>query len=65
VVGSQYYYLGPGHVWVVCDPDRVVRFHDWERAHTDWRKHAIRNEHFRRDAEGHDHPWQNDHDHVH
>jgi hypothetical protein len=65
VVGSQYYYLGSGNVWVVCDPGRVARFYDWERAHADWREHAIRNEHFRRDAEGHDHPWHDDHGNGH
>jgi hypothetical protein len=63
VIGSQYYYLGPDKVWLVCDPPRLARFHDWERGHVDWREHAIRNEKFRRDAHGHDHPWHEDHGH--
>jgi hypothetical protein len=65
VIGSQYYYLGPDHVWLVCEPFRLGRFHHWERGHVDWREHAIRNEHFRRDAGGHEHPWHEDHDHGH
>src|SRR5581483_2144672 len=27
VVGSDYYYLGPDNVWVICDPVRLGRFH--------------------------------------
>jgi hypothetical protein len=46
-VGGQYYYLGPGEVWVVADPVRVERFRTWEREHPDWRNHAIPNEHYR------------------
>src|ERR1700753_2921254 len=29
LVGDQYYYLGPGSVWIVCDPVRLQRFHVW------------------------------------
>lgn len=50
VVGVDYFYLGPSHVWIRCEPYRLERFHSWERYHRDWREHAIRNEHFR--AEG-------------
>jgi hypothetical protein len=77
VVGDQYFYLGPDHVWLRLDSGRTARFHDWERGHADWRSHAIRNESFRRDAHGHDVPFhdapahdvghdnQNGHDHDH
>jgi hypothetical protein len=60
MVGDQYYYLGPGNVWMTLDPDRVARWHDWEKAHADWHTHAIRNELYRRDAQGHDHPWHDE-----
>jgi hypothetical protein len=50
LVGDQYFYLGPGDVWLVCDPFRLDRFHGWERGHPDWRAHAIRNDRFRKDA---------------
>ena len=56
VVGDQYYYLGPGNVWLLCDPFRLDRFHGWERGHPDWRYHAIRNDRFRADRYGHYHP---------
>jgi hypothetical protein len=56
VVGDQYFYLGPGDVWLVCEPFRMERFHGWERDHRDWREHAIRNDRFRRDARGHEQP---------
>ncbi len=46
-VGGQYMYLGPGDVWMVCDPVRLERFHGWARYHPDWAHHAIRNEHYR------------------
>jgi hypothetical protein len=51
-VGDQPLYLGPGDVWLVCEPFRLERFHGWERFHGDWRGHAIRNDRFRRDAHG-------------
>jgi hypothetical protein len=53
-VGGQYVYLGAGNVWLVCDSYRLERFHGWERDHPDWREHAIRNEIYRRDAQGHE-----------
>src|ERR1039458_7135614 len=34
-VGGQYMYLGPGNVWLVCEPFRLERFHGWERYHQD------------------------------
>lgn len=56
VVGDQYFYLGPGNVWLVCDPFHLDRFHGWERYHHDWRAHAIRNDRFRTDRYGHVQP---------
>jgi len=56
LVGDQYFYLGAGGVWLVCDSVRLERFHGWERDHRDWREHAIRNDNFRRDARGHEQP---------
>jgi hypothetical protein len=55
-IGGQYYYLGAGNVWIVADPYRLDRFHGWERGHPDWRNHAIRNDHYRRDSHGHVQP---------
>lgn len=54
VNGGRYYYLGPNHVWIVCEPFRVTRFHEWERYHPDWHNHAIRNEHYRGGNERHE-----------
>jgi hypothetical protein len=65
VVGSQYYYLGPGNVWLVMDTPRLARFHDWERGHADWHSRAIENVRFRTDAHGHDVPRHDDRDHNH
>ena len=59
-VGDRYFYLGAGGVWLVCDSKRVEHFRRWERIHRDWREHAIQNDHFRRDAMGHEHPRQDD-----
>lgn len=56
VVGDQYFYLGPGNVWIVCEPFRLERFHGWERYHRDWHEHAIRNDRFRADRYGHVQP---------
>jgi hypothetical protein len=56
LVGDQYFYLGGGGVWLVCDPVRLERFHGWERDHPDWREHAVRNDRFRKDAHGHVQP---------
>jgi hypothetical protein len=62
VVGSQYYYLGPGNVWLTLDGPRVARFHEWERSHADWRAHAIRNDRFRQGAHGHYAPFHDNHE---
>lgn len=56
LVGDQYYYLGPGNVWLVCDPFRLERFHGWDRDHAGWRDHAIRNDRYRTDRNGHVQP---------
>ena len=60
LVGDQYYYLGPGNVWLFCEPFRLERFHGWERGHADWRDHAIRNDHYRTDHNGHVQPRRDD-----
>lgn len=54
-VGSQYYYLSSGGVWLICDPVRLERFRLWRRNHGDWRRQAIPNQRFRRDAQGREH----------
>jgi hypothetical protein len=46
VIGSDYYYLGPGNVWLTLDVERQARFHQWEHVHANWREHAIRNERY-------------------
>jgi hypothetical protein len=56
LVGDQYFYLGLGNVWLVADPFRLERFHGWERGHPDWREHAIRNDRYRTDRNGHVQP---------
>jgi hypothetical protein len=60
IVGDQYFYLGAGNVWLVCEPWRLERFHGWEREHGDWREHAIRNDRFRNDSHGHFQPRRDD-----
>jgi hypothetical protein len=60
IVDGQYFYLGPGDVWLACDPDRLTRFHGWERGHADWQTHAIRNDRYRNDAHGNAHPVRHD-----
>jgi hypothetical protein len=55
-VGDQYYYLGPGNVWLFCDSVRLERFHGWEGGHPDWRNHATRNDRYRTDRNGHVQP---------
>lgn len=56
-VGDGCFYLGPGNVWVVCDPIRIARFHDFERFHPDWRvRLAVRNDRYRTDRFGHSAP---------
>ena len=62
VVGDQFYYLGPNRVWLTLDPMRLDRWRHWEIRHADWRDHAIVNRHYRRDMQGHDHPWHHDQD---
>ena len=59
VVGGQHYYLGPGNVWLVCEPFRLERFRGWERGHADWREHATRNDHFRSNRNEHAQPRHN------
>ena len=56
MVGGQYYYLGPGNLWIVCNPVRLARFHAWVKIHPDWRVHATVNVKYRLDARGHEHP---------
>lgn len=56
LVGDQYYYLGPGNVWLYCEPFRLQRFHGWEGGHADWRAHAVRNDRYRTDHNGHVQP---------
>jgi len=56
LVGDQYFYLGPGNVWLVAEPFRLERFHGWERDHRDWRDHATPNDRFRTDRNGHIQP---------
>ena len=56
LVGDQYFYLGSGNVWLVCDPFRLDRFHGWQGDHSDWRSHSIRNDRYRRDEHGHVQP---------
>jgi hypothetical protein len=60
LIGDQYYYLGPGNVWLVCDPVRLERFHGWANIHTDWRLHVIRNDRFRYDSHGRFQPRHDD-----
>ena len=55
LAGGVYFYLGPGNVWLRCEPWRVERFHGWERGHPDWRAHAVRNDRYRNDGRGRDH----------
>ena len=56
VAGGAYFYLGPGDVWMRCEPWRLERVHVWERDHADWREHAIRNDRYRTDGHGHNQP---------
>jgi hypothetical protein len=70
IIGDQYYYLGPGNVWIVCDPVRLARFHDYVRVHPDWHAHVTVNVRYRSDAHGHYQPRhdarpekRDDHDH--
>lgn len=38
--GGAYYYWGPNHVWVECDPVQVQHVNVWVNAHPDWRTHV-------------------------
>lgn len=69
-VGDRYYYLGPGQVWMTCDPVRVRRFEAWASVHPQWRAQATVNVRFHADAAEHSHPVhqasdRNDHEHHH
>ena len=55
-VNGGYFYLGPGNIWLACEPFRLERFHGWERLHPNWRAIAIRNDRYRADAHGRIHP---------
>jgi len=63
VIGDQYYYLGPGDVWMPMSHERYEYFHDWEHHHHDWREHAIENERYRIDSHGKVHPLKEHHHH--
>lgn len=65
VIDGEYYYLGPGNVWVACDPVRVHRFDVWVHAHPDWRAHATRNEHYHGNPHGYGHDRDHDRGHGH
>ena len=56
MVGGAYFYLGAGNVWLSLDLYRMERFHGWEGGHAGWRDHAIRNDRFRNDRNGHGQP---------
>jgi hypothetical protein len=56
-IADHYYYLAPGNIWLPLNGNHLNHFHDWEKDHYDWRAHAIRNERFRRDAQGKLHLW--------
>ncbi|HEY3761230.1 MAG TPA: hypothetical protein VGN23_05735 [Verrucomicrobiae bacterium] len=61
MVGDQYYYLGPGDMWVPMDQPHMARFHIWVGSHADWRSHAIVNEKYRYDAHHNYAPYKGDH----
>lgn len=56
VVDGQYYYLGPGNVWIVMDPMRLHRFDIWAGHHPDWRARATHNVRYRSGSAYHPHP---------
>ena len=57
VVGSQYYYLGPGNVWLAMDnPASFNHFRAWERSNPNWRSRATRNTRYR--TMGAVNPWR-------
>lgn len=68
-VGNDYYYWGPSHVWVICDPIRVQRANVWIKAHPDWCSHVTPSVQPRVDTDTHPHVQRtptgrhrNDHD---
>ena len=61
VINGQYYYLGPGNMWVPMDQPRWYRFHEWERHNGDWRHHEIYNDRFRHE----NHEWEEHEEHEH
>ena len=63
IVGGAYFYLGPGNVWLRCEPWRVDRFRGWVRVHPDWQTHAVRNDRYRNDSHGHYHPRRDENAH--
>jgi hypothetical protein len=64
-VNGQYFYLGPGNLWLPCGPDRLNFFFGWQRGHPDWRNHYIRNDRYRNDRNGHYQPRRKDDPHGH
>jgi hypothetical protein len=46
IVNNQYYYLGPGNVWIPMDGTRQNRFDDWQRSHANWQNYAIHNDRY-------------------
>lgn len=46
-VGNQFYYLGPGNVWIPMDRTRMNNFRAWERANPHWRSWATPNVRYR------------------
>lgn len=53
VIGTDYFYLGSGNLWVPLEAARLAHFQAWEVEHPDWREHAVLNAKFRTDAQGH------------
>jgi hypothetical protein len=47
VVNGQYYYLGPGNVWIALDSQRMNRFHAWQHSNPNWQAHATHNTRYR------------------
>jgi hypothetical protein len=65
LIGTQYVYLGPGDVWIAMDAPRLVRFHEWETAHADWRSHATANVKYRGNAAPPNTPPKSDNGAIH
>jgi len=53
VIGTDYYYLGAGNLWIPFDAGRLAHFQSWEKNHADWREHSVLNAKYRTDAQGH------------